>query len=40
MSSWDEFVHPDDHSAVEEARRKRALQVGAEYLIEMREKRA
>lgn len=38
MSSWDEFVHPDDHAAVEEARQKRALQVRAEYLIEMREK--
>ena len=38
MSSWDEFVHPDDYAAVEEARQKRALQVRAEYLIEMREK--
>jgi DNA-binding XRE family transcriptional regulator len=39
MSSWDEFVHPDDHAAVEEeVRQKRALQVRAEQLIEMREK--
>lgn len=38
MSSWDEFVHPYDHAAVEEARQRRALQVRAEYLIEMREK--
>ena len=37
-SSWDEFVHPDDHATVEEARQRRALQVRAEYLIEMREK--
>jgi hypothetical protein len=34
----DEFVHPDDRSAVEEARQKRALQVRAEYLTEMRKK--
>jgi len=33
----DEFVHPDDRPAVEEARR-RALQVRAEYLTEMRKK--
>jgi hypothetical protein len=26
----DEFVHPDDRTAVEEARQKRALQVRAE----------
>ena len=38
MSSWDEFVHPDDRAAVEEARQRRALLVRAEYLIEMREK--
>jgi hypothetical protein len=38
MSSRDEFVHPDDYAAVEEARRKRALQVRAECPIEMREK--
>ena len=34
----DEFVHPDDRSAVAEARQKRALQVRAEYLTEMRKK--
>jgi DNA-binding XRE family transcriptional regulator len=34
----DEFVHPDDRAAVEEARQKRALQVRAEYLTEMRKK--
>jgi hypothetical protein len=38
MSSWDEFAHPDDRVAVEEARQRRAFQVRAEYLIEMREK--
>jgi hypothetical protein len=38
MSSWDEFVHPDDRAAVEEAPQKRALRVRAEHLIEMREK--
>jgi hypothetical protein len=38
MSSWDEFDRPDDRAAVEEARQKRALQVRAEHLIEMREK--
>lgn len=32
----DEFVHPEDRAAVEEARQKRALQVRAEYLTEMR----
>jgi len=32
----DEFVHPDDRPAVEEARQRRALQVRAEYLTEMR----
>ncbi len=34
----EEFVHPDDRAAVEEARNKRALQVRAEYLTEMRKK--
>jgi DNA-binding XRE family transcriptional regulator len=34
----DEFVQPDDRAAVEEARQKRALQVRAEYLTEMRKK--
>jgi hypothetical protein len=34
----DEFVHPDDQPAVEEARQQRALQVRAEYLTEMRKK--
>ena len=34
----DEFVHPDDRPAVEETRQKRALQVRAEYLTEMRKK--
>ena len=34
----DEFVHPDDRTAVEEARQKRTLQVRAEYLTEMRKK--
>jgi hypothetical protein len=38
MSSWDEFDRPDDRAAVEEAPQKRALQVRAEYLIEMCEK--
>jgi DNA-binding XRE family transcriptional regulator len=32
----DEFVHPDDRAAVEDARQKRALHVRAEYLTEMR----
>ena len=32
----DEFVHPDDRAAVQDARQKRALQVRAEYLTEMR----
>jgi DNA-binding XRE family transcriptional regulator len=32
----DEFVHPDDRAAVEDAHQKRALQVRAEYLTEMR----
>jgi DNA-binding XRE family transcriptional regulator len=32
----DEFVHPDDRVAVQEARDKRALKVRAEYLTEMR----
>lgn len=34
----DEFVHPDDRAAVEEARQERALQVRAECLTEMRKK--
>ena len=34
----DEFVHPDDRPTVEEARQRRALQVRAEYLTEMRKK--
>jgi len=34
----DEFVHPDDRPAVEEARQRRALQVRADYLTEMRKK--
>lgn len=34
----DEFVHPDDRPALEEARHKRVLQVRAEYLTEMRNK--
>jgi hypothetical protein len=33
-----EFVHPDDRPAVEEARQRRALQVRAEYLTEMRKR--
>jgi transcriptional regulator with XRE-family HTH domain len=32
----DEFVHPDDRAAVEEARRQRTLKVRAQYLTEMR----
>ena len=32
----EEFVHPDDRTAVEDAREKRALHVRAEYLAEMR----
>ena len=32
----DEFVHPDDRAAVEDARQERTLQVRAEYLTEMR----
>jgi hypothetical protein len=32
----DEFVHPDDRAAVEEARRQRTLKVRAHYLTEMR----
>jgi DNA-binding XRE family transcriptional regulator len=32
----EEFVHPDDRAAVEDAREKRALHVRAEYLAEMR----
>ena len=34
----EEFVHPDDRAAVEEARQRRVLQVRAEYLSEMRKK--
>jgi DNA-binding XRE family transcriptional regulator len=34
----DEFVHPDDRPALEEAHQKRALHVRAEYLTEMRKK--
>jgi hypothetical protein len=34
----EEFVHPDDRPAVAEARQRRALQVRAEYLTEMRKK--
>jgi DNA-binding XRE family transcriptional regulator len=34
----EEFVHPDDRAAVEDARQTRALQVRAEYLTEMRKK--
>lgn len=34
----DEFVHPDDRQAVEDARQRRTLQVRAEYLTEMRKK--
>jgi DNA-binding XRE family transcriptional regulator len=34
----DEFVHPDDRPAVEEARQKRTLQIRGEYLTEMRKK--
>jgi DNA-binding XRE family transcriptional regulator len=32
----DEFVHPDDRPAVEEAHRRRVLQVRSDYLAEMR----
>jgi DNA-binding XRE family transcriptional regulator len=32
----DEFVHPDDRPAVEDARNQRTLKVRAEYLTEMR----
>jgi DNA-binding XRE family transcriptional regulator len=31
-----EFVHPDDRAAVQDARQRRVLQVRAEYLAEMR----
>ncbi|MGO8884867.1 MAG: helix-turn-helix domain-containing protein [Streptosporangiaceae bacterium] len=34
----EEFVHPGDRAAVEEARDRRALRVRAEYLAEMRGK--
>jgi transcriptional regulator with XRE-family HTH domain len=34
----DEFVHPDDRAAVQEARDKRALKIRADYLTEMRRK--
>jgi 2-polyprenyl-6-methoxyphenol hydroxylase-like FAD-dependent oxidoreductase len=36
----DEFVHPGDRAAIRDARQKRALQVRAEYLTEMRKKAA
>jgi DNA-binding XRE family transcriptional regulator len=32
----EEFVHPEDRAAVQDAREKRALHVRAEYLAEMR----
>ncbi|MDA8322888.1 MAG: helix-turn-helix domain-containing protein [Actinomycetota bacterium] len=32
----DEFVHPDDRAAVEEARGQRALKIRGQYLTEMR----
>ena len=32
----DEFVHPDDRAAVEEARQQRTLKVRAEHLADMR----
>jgi hypothetical protein len=35
----EEFVHPDDRAAIQDARQKRALQVRAEYLTEMRKNR-
>ena len=38
MCSWDKVFQPNDHATVEKAHQKRALQVRAEYLIEMREK--
>lgn len=34
----DEFVHPDDLPALEQARQRRSLHVRAEYLTEMRKK--
>jgi DNA-binding XRE family transcriptional regulator len=34
----DEFVHPDDRTAVRDARDKRAIKVRADYLTEMRRK--
>lgn len=34
----EEFVHPNDRAAIQDARQKRALQVRAEYLTEMRKK--
>ena len=34
----EEFVHPDDRAAIQDARHKRTLQVRAEYLTEMRKK--
>jgi DNA-binding XRE family transcriptional regulator len=34
----DEFVHPDDRPAVDEARQRRALHVTAQYLTDMRKK--
>jgi DNA-binding XRE family transcriptional regulator len=34
----DEFVHPEDRAAVQEARDQRALKVRSEYLTEMRKR--
>jgi predicted XRE-type DNA-binding protein len=34
----DEFVHPDDRPALEEAHQKRVLAVRAEYLTEIRKR--
>lgn len=34
----DEFVHPDDRRAIQEARDRRVLKVRADYLAEMRKK--
>jgi len=38
LAAFFSFVHPEDRPVVEEARQKRALQVRAEYLTEMRKK--
>ncbi len=35
---FEEFVHPDDRAAIEEARRTRMLKVRADYLTDMRKK--